>query len=290
MVFISVILAWLGLSAGSFVNALVWRLHQRLSVVGGQRLDNHKTKTGQLKSENYSILNGRSMCVNCRHVLAWYDLIPLLSWLMLRGKCRYCKLPISPQYPVVELIGGLVFVSSYLLWPHTVHLNGQWLLLATWLTSSVGLLALAVYDLRWMILPNKMIYPTLVVAAAGRLAYIIFFAASPGRALLLWALSVAVASGIFYAIYSFNNKLIGFGDVRLGLVTGTLLAAPQYSLTMIFIASLLGSLAAAPALLRSKKSLTSRLPYGPFLITATAIIVIFGEPLLNWYGSVMGVN
>jgi leader peptidase (prepilin peptidase) / N-methyltransferase len=279
MISIAVILFVLGLALGSFVNALVWRLNQQ-----------SKPKSKQPKA-NLSILNGRSICPNCRHQLAWYDLIPVLSWLSLSGRCRYCKRPISAQYPLIELISGLIFALSYLLWPHAVHQGGQWLLLAAWLISSVGLLALAVYDLRWLRLPNKIIYPTLAAAAAGRLAYSIFYDSRPLHALAMWAASVAVASGVFWALYhASEGRWIGYGDVRLGLVTGTLLAGPQYSLLMIFLASLLGSILAAPDLIRGKKTLASRLPFGPLLITATAFVVIFGQPLLNWYGRVMGIN
>lgn len=276
MIIIAVILLWLGLCAGSFVNALVWRIHEQ-----------SKAK----KAVNLSVLTGRSMCPNCRHTLAWYDLIPLLSWLILGGKCRYCKKSISYQYPLVELIAGLVFAGSYLLWPQTVSTDGQWLLLTTWLVASVGLLALAIYDLRWMLLPNRIIYPTLLVAVIGRAAYIAFFDNRPAHALGLWALSVLISSGVFYLLYIVSQgKWIGFGDVRLGLITGTLLATPQNSLLMVFLASLIGCLAALPDLLRHKKSLASRLPYGPFLIMATLIVVLYGPSLLDHYRRWMGLN
>lgn len=267
---IGLILFILGLCAGSFVNALVWRLHQQ-----------NKSKK---KDKKLSVINGRSMCVHCKHILAWYDLIPLVSWLALRGKCRYCQKPISAQYLVVELIGGLIFAGSYLLWPSAVHLNGQWLLLAAWLVSSVGLLALAVYDLRWMLLPNRIIYPTLLAAVAGRAGYIIFFDNRPAHALLLWLASVLIASGVFFILFMVSSgKWIGYGDVRLGLITGTLLADPYESLAMIFIASVIGSLIALPSLMAGKRTLASKLPYGPFLIAATAIMVIYGDSLINWY-------
>ncbi|HET7827641.1 MAG TPA: prepilin peptidase [Candidatus Saccharimonadales bacterium] len=276
---IAVILFWLGLCVGSFVGALVWRLHEQAK----------PSKSHQ--KTNLSILNGRSVCENCRHALAWYDLVPLLSWLALKGKCRYCQKSISAQHPLLELLAGLVFAGSYLLWPQTVHANGQWLLLGTWLAASVGLLALALYDLRWMLLPNRIIYPTLLAAVAGRAGYIIFFETRPARALALWAASLLVASGVFYLLFMVSNgQWIGFGDVRLGLITGTLLAKPQYSLLMIFLASLLGSLIAVPDLIRGKKSLASRLPYGPFLIASTWLVVLFGASLLNRYQAFMGLK
>jgi prepilin signal peptidase PulO-like enzyme (type II secretory pathway) len=268
---IATILFILGLACGSFVNALVWRLHEN-------------TKKQNTKSKKLSILNGRSLCPNCRHQLSWYDLIPVVSWLLLRGRCRYCKKPISKHYPIVEIVAGLVFAGSYLLWPVAVHENGQWLLLATWLGASVGLLALAVYDLYWMMLPNIIIYPTLIIAVAGRLAYIAIFDNRPLHSIFLWALSVLIASGSFYVLFIVSKgKWIGFGDVRLGLITGTLLADPAESLAMIFLASIIGTMVILPALLSSKKTLASKLPYGPFLISATAIMVLFGDSLLDWY-------
>lgn len=270
MILIAVILFWLGLCAGSFVNALVWRIHEQ-------------TRTKK-PNKKLSVINGRSMCVHCKHVLAWYDLIPVFSWVLLKGKCRFCKKPISRQYPIVELIGGLVFALSYIFWPQTLGTNGQWLLLATWLVSSVGLLALAAYDLKWMLLPNRIIYPTLIVAAVGRLGYIVFFSEHKAHSLLLLALSLLVASGIFFLLFTVSKgKWIGYGDVRLGLITGTLLATPTQSLAMIFLASLLGSLTVLPSLFNGSKNLSSRLPYGPFLIIATAIMVVFGGRLLDWY-------
>ena len=274
---IAFILFVLGLSWGSFVNALVWRLHEQTK---SKKL-NVKSKTPGI---NLSIVNGRSMCPDCRHLLAWYDLVPLFSWIALKGKCRYCKKPISPQYPTIELIAGIVFAGSYLLWPSVVHLNGQWLLLSTWLAASVGLLALAVYDLRWMILPNRIIYPTLAVAVAGRVGYIAAFENQPLHAVLLWAGSIVISSGVFLALFEFSKgKWIGYGDVRLGLITGSLLADPAKSLAMIFIASLIGTLVIIPSLRAGKRTLASKLPFGPFLIAATGIMVVFGDRLLDWY-------
>src|SRR5579871_5847178 len=120
------ILIVVGLAAGSFVNALVWRVHEQ---------------SKKKKSAELSILKGRSMCPRCKHELAASDLIPVLSWLWLRGKCRYCQKPISPQYPVVELAVALVFVSSYFWWPGNLTDDGQKTLFTTWLWCCVGLTA-----------------------------------------------------------------------------------------------------------------------------------------------------
>ena len=276
------ILAVFGLCAGSFISAVVWRLRQQ--ELGQQKANSKKQIASFIHHSSFSILTGRSQCPHCHHVLAWHDLIPVFSWLLLRGRCRYCGQPISLQYPVVELVMAAVFIISYVFWPDGVYGVGDWILFITWLVVSVGLLALLIYDLKWMLLPNQIIYPALAIAAGGRLIYLLSFEPNKTRAVLLWALSVAVASGLFWLIFiASSGKWIGYGDVRLGLIIGTILADPLKSLLMIFIASVLGTLVALPALATGRKSIGSRLPYGPLLIIATAVVLLFGSSVIEEY-------
>jgi len=154
----------------------------------------------------------------------------------------------------------------------------------TWLAAAVGLLALALYDLKWMLLPNKIIYPTFAVAALGNVIYLLGFAPAKWHFLLSWLASIVVASGVFLALFMMSQgRWIGFGDVRLGLITGTLLHSPGKSLLMIFLASLIGTIFVLPLLLAGKKALGAKLPYGPFLITASFICVVWGDSLIDWY-------
>jgi prepilin signal peptidase PulO-like enzyme (type II secretory pathway) len=251
----------LGICLGSFINALTWRLHEKKDWV-----------------------KARSQCPNCGHTLASMDLIPIISWLALRGRCRYCGRPISKQYPLVEVTTGLIFALSYIYWPAEISDPGQKILITTWLASLVGLIALLVYDLRWMLLPNKLIYPTLAVAGAGQALYLILYASDKPIFLLNWFFSVVIASGLFFLLFIISEgKWIGFGDVRLGLITGTLLHLPSKSLLMIFLASILGLLFVLPSLLRGKRNLMARLPFGPFLIVSTVICLLFGTSFINWY-------
>lgn len=269
---LSLILAALGLCLGSFVNALVWRLHEQ-----------SLTKDSKARAR-LSITTGRSMCVHCRHELAWYDLLPLVSWLYLRGKCRYCGQKISWQYPLVELAGALIFAVSYIFWPASLDPTGNLVLFITWLVCAVGLLALAIYDLKWMLLPSKIIYPTFLAALVGQLVYVIGFAPHKLNFILTWLGAMAVASGVFWLLFMVSGgKWIGYGDVRLGLITGTLVHTPAKSSLMIFLASLLGSAVAIPLLSNGKKTLTAKLPFGPFLISSTLICVLAGDNLINWY-------
>jgi len=258
--FIVLILAIYGLIFGSFINALVWRL---------------KTKKNYVKA--------RSQCPDCGHRLAAKDLVPVFSWLLLGGRCRYCKKTISVQYPLVELATALVFTLSYTFWPASFDSVAQKALFLSWLGVSVGLMALLIYDLKWMMLPNKLIYPTLTLAVAGNLIYLLL-ADDKMSFFLNWAGSVAVASGLFWILFmASKGKWIGYGDVRLGLITGTILHSPRGSFLMIFLASLLGTFFVLPSLLRGGRKLTARLPYGPFLIVSAWICLLFGKSLLDWY-------
>lgn len=288
MLMVIVLLVVLGLVFGSFINALVWRVRQQEQLakrIGNResRIEN-RNKKFPIPNSQFSILYGRSMCPHCRHELAARDLVPVLSWLSLRGRCRYCRKPISVQYPLVELAAAAVFALSYAFWPGNLAAAGQQVLLATWLAAAVGLLALLVYDAKWMLLPNRILYPAFFVALAGRLVYIFGFAPNKSHSILLLIYSVLVASGVFWLLFTVSKgRWIGYGDVQLGLVTGTLLASPALSFLMIFLASILGTLAALPDLIRGRKTISSKLPFGPFLITATAIAVLFGDSIINGY-------
>jgi prepilin signal peptidase PulO-like enzyme (type II secretory pathway) len=257
-------LAIIGLCLGSFVNALVWRIHEKRDFV-----------------------KERSICPNCHHVLSALDLIPLISWLWLRGRCRYCSKPISAQYPLVELTLAVNFVLSYIFWPTHLTENGNWMLFCTWLLCSVGLLALAVYDSRWMLLPNKILYPTFFIAAVGNALYLLLYSFDKSGFVAGWVTAVIVASGLFWLLYVISKgRWIGYGDVRLGLVTGTLLHNPTLSFLMIFLASLFGVIFALPSMRGAGQKLSLKIPFGPFLILACAICLLWGDRMIDWYKNI----
>lgn len=288
------ILIVFGLVFGSFVNALVWRLHQQ--ELASKKLKVHNVRKAvkakllstfhfplSTKSDNLSIVHGRSMCPECRHELSALDLVPVFSWLYLRGKCRYCHKPISIQYPLVELITAGLFVASYVWWPSTVSSLLSTMQFATWLLILIGLVSLTVYDLRWMLLPNRLIYPISGLAAVFALINV-YFANAPVTALINTALAVLVGGGIFYVIFQVSSgKWIGGGDVRLGWMLGLLVATPAKAVLMIFLASVIGSLVSLPLLARGKLKIKASIPFGPFLIAGAIITVLFGADILNWY-------
>jgi prepilin signal peptidase PulO-like enzyme (type II secretory pathway) len=264
------VLVVFGLCLGSFVNALVWRVHEQ-------------SKKGAKASKiNISIRTGRSMCPNCHHLLHARDLIPVLSWLSLKGKCRYCHKPISAQYPLVELATALLFVGSYVWWPVAFDAT-QYVLFVIWLLLLVGFMALTVYDLRWYLLPNRIMAP--LAWLAGLFAGIsIISADSPLTALINTVLAVLIGGGVFYLLFQLSGgKWIGGGDVKLGWLLGLLAGTPARALLFIFIASVAGTLASLPLLVTKRLKKSQVIPFGPFLILGLIITQLFGSAILDWY-------
>lgn len=269
------VLLVVGLCMGSFVNALVWRLHE-------QESQKRKKKQDKKYLQELSVLKGRSMCPSCKHGLGVKDLIPVLSWLSLGGKCRYCKKPISAQYPVVELATAALFVGSYI-WRPMPFTTAQTLLFVLWLPLLVGFMALIVYDFRWMLLPNRIVYPLAYIAGAFAVISVAS-AEKPGMALINTTLAVIIGGGLFYALYQVSNgKWIGGGDVRLGWILGLIAGTPARSALFIFIAALLGTVISLPLMASHKMKRNSIIPFGPFLIIGLIIVQLFGHSILFWY-------
>lgn len=281
-------LAGLGLVLGSFANALVWRLYGqeelRDIIADLMAKKPSRTRDKQLAASretlaSLSMSRGRSMCSKCRHPLAAKDLVPVLSWLYLRGRCRYCRQPIEDP-PLLEAGLALVFVVSYLVWPLSFNNYGL-LAFGLWLVFLTGFAALTLYDLRWYILPDRIVWPLVALAVGQVLLHATVF--NGGLVTITTALwGVVIASGIFYVLYQISDgQWIGGGDVKLGLVLGLLVGGPLPALLLIFIASLLGTLASLPLLLRGKLGRKSVIPFGPCLMMAAVIMVLFGGALVD---------
>jgi prepilin signal peptidase PulO-like enzyme (type II secretory pathway) len=269
------ILIVLGLCLGSFVNALVWRIHE-------QNKEKGKVKPDQKYLKSLSISKGHSICPSCKHRLNALDLIPVLSWVSLQGKCRYCKQQISVMYPLVEVLTAVLFVFSYEYWPLNLHgLNVAIIIL--WLLISVTLMALFVYDLKWYILPNKLIYPLGVLSVVFAVLELIN-SYDFGHSLLNLVLAVIVGGGIFYILFQVSSgKWIGGGDVKLGFVLGLVAGSAEKSLLFIFLASVIGSLISLPLLAIGKIKTNMKIPYGPLLIIGIVITYLFGSDIIAWY-------
>ncbi len=255
---IIVVLAVIGLVLGSFINALVWRLHEKKNWV-----------------------TDRSECDFCHHKLGTLDLIPVISWLWLRGKCRYCRKPIGDS-PLTELAVPALFVLSYIYWPQPLQGEGL-LTFIFWLVFVFGFVILAVYDIRWFLLPNKIVFALIGLAVLQVLLQVVFFDGSL-RDILGAVLGVFVISGTFYMLFVISKGTwIGFGDVKLGVVLGILAGGPLPALLVLFIASLLGMFFSLPLVLRGKADRKSHIPFGPFLLAAMVIVQLFGTEMIDWY-------
>lgn len=262
-----IILTILGLCFGSFIHAVMWRLHARRDFV-----------------------KERSECEHCKHQLAWRDLLPVVSWLMLRGRCRYCRKPISIQHPLIELLMAGLFVGSYAVWPFGFDTVGL-ALFGLWVIAMVMLVGLALYDLRWMLLPDVLVFPLMVVGVAfGLLRWIGLEGLAIGPALLEVVYGVASIAGVYMLLYAVSRGAwVGFGDVKLGVFMGAALGW-QFGLVALVLANLIGCLVVVPGLLLRRIAVHSRIPFGPFLIAGFIVAGLFGDRILDWYLWVSGVG
>lgn len=269
-----IIVLVVGVCLGSFINALVWRVYQQAL----------PAKRRVASKADLSITKGRSICTNCQHQLAWYDLIPVASWLTLGGKCRYCHKKIGWQYPLIELLTAALFGLSYLYWPMQLGSTLSYLQFVLWLLALVLMVALAVYDLRWQLLPNRLVLPLTVVAFVAAGLQLVASSASVASQLLSLVMAVVCLPGLFYLLFQLSKgKWIGGGDVKVAVSLALLVASPTRALLVLFVASLLGTLASLPGLASKKLKQSSRIPFGPYLIVGTIVVVLFGVELVAWY-------
>jgi leader peptidase (prepilin peptidase)/N-methyltransferase len=271
-----------GLCLGSFVNALVWRLHEQAEIVEKTERGKKLTQADRQRLEKLSISKGRSMCLSCGHELAGKDLVPVVSWLTLRGKCRYCGARI-PDTPIAELAVPTIFVISYSWWPYSLQTGLNKALLVVWLACAVAFVALALYDLRWFLLPDRVVFPliglSVVFTALQALA-----ADNPAATVGSAALGVLILAGLFFALHYFSDgRWIGFGDVKLAVALGLLAGTGINALILLLLASVLGVLVGLPGLLKHNLGMTSKIPFGPFLLLAGIIVVLWGGSVSHWY-------
>ena len=241
----------LGLVFGSFLNVCI------------VRLPNEDAKAR-------SLVRPPSSCPKCHREIAWYDNIPVVSWLVLRGRCRWCGEPISPQYILIELLVGALWLSAALLFGPTPRMLEAALF-------STTLLGIGVIDARHYIIPDELSYGGLVLGLALGLFGGVqgFLAALTGAAAgwgLLWV--VRIAGG-----FVLKQEAMGWGDVKMLAMIGAFVGWRGVLLT-VFLGALLGSLIFIPVQLIWGKRLV---PFGVFLAVGAAVTFLFEDPILSWY-------
>ena len=243
-----------GLIIGSFLNCVVWRLYKEESFIAG-----------------------KSYCPHCRHSLGFWDLFPVLSYIFLRGKCRYCKGTISFQYPLIELITAILFSSVFIYLGSIISLG-----LFFWLTIISFLIVIFVFDLKYFIIPDEVIYPAIFLSIVW-LLYSFFTGTISSHEMILSIFSSLGASLFFFLIWFFSKgTAMGFGDVKLALLIGLLLGFPN-TIVALFLGFLLGAIIGSVMILLKKKGLKSEVPFAPFLVAGTVISFFFGNNIVSWY-------
>lgn len=259
---IIIFLSLLGAIIGSFLNVVIFRLPKGRKFLGPKQ---------------------RSRCMHCKKMLQPLDLVPIFSYLFLRGRCRYCHKPLSPQYIIVELLTAAIFVVLYL--QHGLDFK--------FFIGAIGacsLLVLAFIDGRHKIVPDSISLPTLGVLTTLQLMHI-FTGADTNVTSQLLSLLIAIAIGAawFWLQWFFSRgKWVGSGDIRIGAVLGAYLGFPGVILAL-FASYLSGSAWAAYLLARGKVKLKTQLPFGVFLGAAGIAAFIFGPSVVDWYKNMIGL-
>jgi len=240
----------LGLIVGSFSNVCIYRIPR-----------------------NESIIYPASHCPKCRSNIKALDNIPLLSYILLKGRCRNCKSKISIQYPIVELLTGIIYLIIYLIY----GLNIQSLI---YVILSSALIIIAFIDLNEQIVPDVISFPGIVIG------FIISFFV-PYISYANSALGVFVGGGIILVIglagsVIFKKEAMGGGDVKLAAMIGAFLGW-RYIIISLFLGFFLGALAGIILILSKIKNREDVVPFGPFIVLGSFITLLWGEKIISWY-------
>jgi len=239
----------IGLIVGSFLNVCIYRMPRRESV-------------------NWP----GSHCTTCNRSLAWYENVPVVSWLVLRGRCRTCHDPISVIYPTVEVITGLVFLAAY-------ELYGLSLLTVVRIAFACAMIVLFAIDLRHRILPNVITVPGIVAGFVASLWL------PPGWQSSL--IGLLIGGGVLFAVGEVYYRTrgvegMGMGDVKMLAMIGAFLGWPLMLLTLI-LASFTGAILGLAMIVSGRGGAKAALPFGTFLAVGALVSAVAGQPIVDWY-------
>lgn len=250
----------LGLIFGSFATVVAYRVPRRETVV-----------------------SGRSKCPRCGRTIGALENIPVVSWVVLRGRCRHCGEPISPRYPLTELASGLLFALAA--WKFGVTVTAGVYAAFFW-----ALVVLTVIDLEHGLLPNRIVYPTFLVGWAGLVAAALADAGSPGARLVGAALGMLVFGGFLFAVAFAYPAGMGGGDWKLAFALGAFLGyagGVRLALVGMFFSFVLGGVIGLIAMRATGQGRKMKIPFGPFLAVGTVLAVAVGQRLLDAYLNVV---
>jgi leader peptidase (prepilin peptidase)/N-methyltransferase len=252
----------LGCCIGSFLNVCIWRMPRGESVV-----------------------TAPSHCPHCNHDIAWYENLPLVSWLVLRGKCSACRSPITFRYFFVELLTGILFFALF----YKVIDNSQPLgIFPVYLGMAMLIITTVFIDYEHCIIPDKTTYPAMVLGIAAALIFPETWHAPHWTTAGIAAVLSMIISGTFMALFAMIGKMVfkvevlGWGDVKYIAAVGACLGIPCAFATLLF-GSIAGALTGIGMVILRRGSLKTAIPFGPYLATGTLLWMFFGEWLTNLY-------
>ena len=244
-----------GLIIGSFLNVCIYRLPRDISIVWPG-----------------------SACPGCSKKIAWYDNIPVLSFLILAARCRHCKTRISPRYPLVEVAGGVVVWAAIHVWGFTAYgIAGAALFCA--------FIAIALIDFEHEIIPDEISLSGIVAGAVFSLFFPLWQGATTPLGGLAWSVvGILTGGGILFALgtvgeWVFKKEAMGGGDVKLMAALGAFLGWKGVLLTL-FLASLFGAVVGLAMRMFTGKE---RIPFGPYIVAGAALYMLWGEIIIAWY-------
>ena len=270
----------LGLLIGSFLNVVILRTPPRLEF-GWRREAREILELPELEaSAPPGLIADRSRCPKCGHQLSWYENIPVLSYAVLRGRCRSCKAPISIQYPIVELLTGAASVAVI------AHFGPGWeggiALLLTWI-----LIAASGIDFRTTLLPDQFTLPLLwlgLLAAATASLYV-----APAQAIWGAALGYLSLWSVYWLFKLVTGKEgMGFGDFKLLAALGAFVG-PKGLIPIVLMSSLVGAVIGSAILIARGRDRQTPIPFGPFLAIAGWIQFLYGDWIIATYKRTMGL-
>lgn len=244
-----IILFILGAVIGSFLNVCIYRLPRRESVI-----------------------TPASHCPDCEQPLKWYDNIPLLSYILLKGKCRRCGGSIPYRYPLVEFANAALYALAGLKFGPTAPLLPALLFIS-------ALIVIFFIDLEHYIIPNVVVIPASIIGLGANVAI------DPDRWLEL-LLAGVLSAAFFFVVALVKPGGMGMGDVKLAAMLGFFLGMPV--LVGLFAGFLLGAVVGAGLIAAGRKGRKSRIPFGPFLAAGALVALFFGQQLLDWYLGIFG--
>lgn len=255
MIWLVLVLAALtGAAFGSFINAAVFRLYRDMPLV-----------------------RARSQCVHCETTLLWYQLLPIASFIWLKGVCASCRKPIPSRYLLVETITALLFALNAWIWLQDAAFDAvAYVTLARDLFAIAVLVFLFVYDYEYGLLPDIVTIPAAVIIAVATW-YV------TGGAWISLLPGIGFGAGFFALQYAVSRGCwVGGGDIRFGALIGALLGWPLTAVAL-FLSYLCGSVVAVWLLASKRKRMGQTVPFGTFLAVGTLAALWFGQPILDWY-------